>query len=52
MAVRMSLDLDLPASYMKLSDLVLNADNHDTEEEARLMRETRVWFGTFVVEHM
>ncbi|KAF8861438.1 hypothetical protein BDZ45DRAFT_799906 [Acephala macrosclerotiorum] len=52
MAVRMSLDLDLPSSYTKLSDLVLNSENHDREEEARLMRETRVWFGTFVLEHI
>ncbi|CZR53510.1 uncharacterized protein PAC_03389 [Phialocephala subalpina] len=52
MAVRMSLDLNLPGSYTKLSDLVLNGENHDREEEARLMRETRVWFETFVLEHI
>ncbi|KUJ08937.1 uncharacterized protein LY89DRAFT_690509 [Mollisia scopiformis] len=52
MAVRMALDLDLPTSYTKLSDLVLQGEDHDREDESRLMRETRVWFGTFVLEHI
>lgn len=52
MAVRMALDIDLPFSYTRLSDLVLQGEDRDREEEFRLMRDTRVWFGTFVLEHM
>lgn len=51
MAVRMALDLDLPGSYSKLSALSL-AGEGDNEEEEKLMRESRVWFGTFILENM
>lgn len=52
MATRIALDLNLPAAFNKLSSLILQAGSRDREEEARLIRETRVWFGTFVLEHM
>lgn len=55
MAVRMALDLDLPGSYAKLSGLSLgNEGEWGTEkvEEERLMRESRVWFGSFIMENM
>jgi hypothetical protein len=55
MAVRMALDLDLPGSYAKLSGLSLgNEGEGGTEkvEEERLMRESRVWFGSFIMENM
>ena len=52
MAARIALDLDLPSSFTRLSNLILQADARDEKEEEALMRETRVWFGTFVLEHM
>jgi hypothetical protein len=57
MATRMALDLDLPGSYAKLSALSFDSGDdggreRDRFEEERLMRETRVWFGTFILEHM
>ncbi|OBT52755.1 hypothetical protein VE04_04847 [Pseudogymnoascus sp. 24MN13] len=55
MAVRMALDLDLPGSYAKLSGLSLgNEGEGGTEkvEEERLMRESRVWFGSFIMENI
>ncbi|KAG4430934.1 hypothetical protein IFR05_013572 [Cadophora sp. M221] len=52
MATRIALDLDLPAAFHKLSSLILQAGGTDKDEETRLMRETRVWFGTFVLEHI
>lgn len=55
MAVRMCLDLDLPGSYAKLSGLSLGSEGRgETEkvEEERLMRESRVWFGSFIMENM
>ncbi|PVH76092.1 hypothetical protein DL98DRAFT_465595 [Cadophora sp. DSE1049] len=52
MATRIALDLNLPAAFNKLSSLMMQAETRDREEEAKLMRETRVWFGTFVLEHI
>lgn len=52
MATRIALDLDLPSAFNKLSSLILQAGTTDREEETRLMRKARVWFGTFVLEHM
>jgi hypothetical protein len=53
MATRMALDLDLPASYAKLSQLVMDQnEERDMEAEGRLMRESRVWFESFVLENM
>lgn len=55
MAVRMALDLDLPGSYAKLSALSLGSEGEEEREkieEERLMRESRVWFGTFILENM
>jgi hypothetical protein len=55
MAVRIALDLDLPGSYAKLSGLSLGSEGggeRDKVEEERLMRESRVWFGTFILDNM
>ncbi|KAH9208281.1 hypothetical protein DL95DRAFT_395391 [Leptodontidium sp. 2 PMI_412] len=52
MASRIALDLDLPSAFNKLSSLILQAGTTDREEETRLMRKARVWFGTFVLEHI
>ena len=57
MAARMALDLDLPSSYAKLSALSFDSGDdggreRDKIEEGRLMRESRVWFGTFILENM
>ncbi|KAE9362899.1 hypothetical protein N431DRAFT_424290 [Stipitochalara longipes BDJ] len=54
MAARMALDLDLPGSYTKLSALSFDSggDERDKLEEERLMRESRVWFGTFILENI
>lgn len=60
MALKLALELDLPESYRKLSSLILGADQTRNDEdggarqkeEERLMRETRVWFGVWVLEHM
>lgn len=60
MALKLALELDLPESYRKLSTLILGADQAQNDEdggarkreEERLMRETRVWFGVWVLEHM
>jgi len=54
MAARMALDLDLPGSYSKLSVLSFDSggDERDKVEEERLMRESRVWFGTFILENI
>lgn len=52
MATRIALDLDLPAASNKLSTLILQNETRNREEDAGLMRQARVWFGTFVLEHM
>ncbi len=57
MAARMALDLDLPGSYAKLSTLSFDLGDDDRRErdkmeEEQLMRESRVWFGTFILENM
>jgi hypothetical protein len=53
MAARMALDLDLPGSYARLSQLVMDQlEDRDLEVEGRLMRECRVWFEAFVLENM
>jgi Fungal specific transcription factor domain len=54
MAARMALDLDLPSSYTKLSALSFDSslDERDKLDEERLMRESRVWFGTFILENI
>lgn len=51
MATRMALELDLPGSYSKLCTHILE-DGADGYDSNALMRETRVWFGTFVLEHI
>jgi hypothetical protein len=49
----MALDLDLPASYAKLLQAVMDqSEERDMEVEGRLMRESRVWFESFVLENM
>jgi hypothetical protein len=53
MAARMALDLDLPASYAKLLQAVMDqSEERDMEVEGKLMRESRVWFESFVLENM
>ncbi|KAH7370946.1 C6 zinc finger domain protein [Rhexocercosporidium sp. MPI-PUGE-AT-0058] len=52
MATRIALDLDLPTAFNRLSTLILQAGTSNREEESILMREARVWFGTFVLEHI
>jgi hypothetical protein len=54
MAARMALDLDLPGSYTKLSALSFDSGGNEGDklEEERLMRESRVWFGTFILENI
>jgi hypothetical protein len=54
MAARMALDLDLPGSYTKLSALSFDSGGNERDklEEERLMRESRVWFGTFILENI
>ncbi|KIM93968.1 hypothetical protein OIDMADRAFT_207874 [Oidiodendron maius Zn] len=54
-AVRMALDLDLPGSYAKLIELSLGSEGGgetDKVEEVKLMRESRIWFGTFILENI
>ncbi|PMD17786.1 hypothetical protein NA56DRAFT_578416, partial [Hyaloscypha hepaticicola] len=53
-AARMALDLDLPGSYTKLSALSFDSggEERDRLEEERLMRESRVWFETFIMENI
>jgi hypothetical protein len=49
----MALDLDLPASYAKLLQAVMDqSEERDMEVEGKLMRESRVWFESFVLENM
>lgn len=57
MAAKMALDLNLPDSYMKLIELSINTNNFsETEktslEDETLLRESRVWFQTFVLENI
>jgi hypothetical protein len=62
MALKIALELNLPESYGRLSGLVLGgAGGTDGSgemgrdrgrEEERLLRESRVWFGVWVLEHM
>ena len=56
LATRMALDLDLPKAYNDLTISILSSRGDrslvDTEREDALFRKTRVWFGTFVLEHM
>ena len=56
LATRMALDLDLPKAYHDLTMSALSSHqdstNVDTETVDRRFREARVWFGTFVLEHM
>jgi hypothetical protein len=61
MALKLALELDLPDAYRQLSGLVLGgAGIHEgidrgrdsLDKEERLMRESRVWFGVWVLEHM
>jgi hypothetical protein len=53
----MAVDLDLPGSYAELSALSFDSGDgggreSDKSKEERLMRESRVWFGTFILENM
>lgn len=52
----MALDLSLNSSYTKLVELSINNNFSETEkdrlEDERLMRESRVWFQTFVLENI
>jgi len=53
MATRMALDLDLPEAYNDITAAILASSVPlDVEHEGRLFRKARVWFGTFVLEHM
>jgi len=53
MATRMALDLDLPEAYNDITAAILASSvPADVEHEGRLFRKARVWFGTFVLEHM
>ncbi len=52
----MALDLNLPRAYNELCSSILlddgNANERNREMEADLLRQARVWFGTFILEHM
>jgi len=52
----MALDLDLPKAYHDLTMSALSSRGGQTSEDAEigdaLFRRARVWFGTFVLEHM
>ena len=57
MALRMALDLELPKSYSDLCSSILLRDDSTfdgvaTEREVEMFRRARVWFGTFILEHM
>lgn len=56
MAVRMALDLELPQAYSELCSSILLGDGGSNERmggrEAQMFRSARVWFGTFILEHM
>ena len=56
MATRMALDLDLPKAYhdLTMSALSSRGDHAIAAAESgdELFRKARVWFGTFVLEHM
>ena len=54
MAAKMALDLDLPGSYKRLLQVVMQQDGEgrNMEVEGRWMRESRVWFESFVLENM
>ena len=56
MAVRMALDLELPKAYSELCSSILLGDGGPNERmggtEAQMFRNARVWFGTFILEHM
>ncbi|TVY62878.1 hypothetical protein LSUE1_G006676 [Lachnellula suecica] len=51
MAVRMALDLELPDAYTQLCEIMLQGSDN-VERERDLFRKARVWFGTFVLEHI
>ena len=56
MAVRMALDLELPKAYSDLCSSILLGDGGINERmgerELHMFRRVRVWFGTFILEHM
>jgi hypothetical protein len=55
MAVRMALDLELPKAYSELCSSILLGDggtNEMGERELNMFRSARLWFGTFILEHM
>jgi hypothetical protein len=56
MAVRMALDLELPKAYRELCSSILLGDGDINERmrerEVHMFRHVRVWFGTFILEHM
>jgi hypothetical protein len=58
MATRMALDLNLPNAAADLSTRVLSGASGreevdgEREEDEELFRRARVWFGTFVLEHI
>jgi hypothetical protein len=56
MALRMALDLELPKTYAELCSSILLGDTGLTgmsaPREVQMFRRARVWFGTFILEHM
>lgn len=57
MALKMALDLELPKAYSELCSSILLEDgsmNDRTaiELEGEMFKRARVWFGTFILEHM
>ena len=56
MALHMALDLELPKAYTELCTSILLGDGGINERigerELQTFRRARVWFGTFILEHM
>jgi hypothetical protein len=50
MATKMALELDLPKAYSDVTAMILSPGS--AEGAAALFRKARIWFGTFVLEHM
>ena len=59
-ATRMAVDLGLHEAFEELtttisaknSDDLCSNSNFDDERERMLMRQSRTWFGIFILEHM
>jgi hypothetical protein len=57
LALRIALDLELPKAYSDLCSSILLGEGSTTdrstgERENEMFRRARVWFGTFILEHM